>query len=930
MEELLQKIIKKYSFLEVNPEHIYELYSEIILEQETTEINLDELETLIRERLYQEISELDFIRLFNDNYIPSMKENSNPKDAIYDIEDHLEKLGYTLSIDQIIYLLKNNNFIYSCIKKIVNKNKRQITTGDIDLITDSFLLSSLIENYCELNNIKIKSDFDITQLENLPDGVQLYLESINLPLLSPLEEKKLFIEYNEGSEKAKDILIERNLRLVVNIARRHQNRGLDLLDLIQEGNLGLIKAVEEFKVMKGYKFSTYATWWIRQAITRAIADKGRNIRIPVHNYEMIGKVKKCETRLSYELGRDPTIEEVAKAMDMPLEDLKFLKSVSNDTTSINQSVGDDEDTELGAFIKDESASVEEDYIASELPRQIEDLFNKVTSLTPKEKMILIKRFGIIDGDPKTLEEVGQELKVTRERIRQIEKKALRKLRNSRYARDFAVYMDNPSEAISNLHVPISDLKAQNEEFQLDKILQQDVFDSNIENISKRNVEILIEVLNKLNSNTRKLLKLYLGFYNGKRINSYEKIRLLQISYQTYQNRIKKIKDVIKSSYPEIEDVDDFLNQFRIATGEILDIPKPKKESNISSEVIILQKKEVRNMENSNEKLNKQPLPEENKELIEQILSKLNEEDQQILKLFLGMYDGERLDNKQKSEKLGMAVPTYYDKMTKIKAKIKAMYPEIEDLEDLLYLIKRENGENMKGYRPRKDSKKEVKIAKEPESDISQSTNHKLINQIFEELSVHEKKVLQLYLGFYEGKRLYLNEKSVILGIAPRTYNYQIVKIIESIKKSHPEIEDISAFFNQFRRENGEHIKNPKSKRNAMLDDNAGTSEIDIKPVLPPKAESIEANPSITDDLSALLKNPTFKELMENLTIKDAVIVGLRFGFLGRCYKIEEIAKFLGIHEEEVIDSIRNILLSYKEKLNTLIDRAITDDQIKRG
>ncbi len=270
------------------------------------------------------------------------------------------------------------------------------------------------------------------------DPVRMYLKEIGkVPLLTPEEEVALAERMADGDEEAKKRMTEANLRLVVSIAKRYVGRGMLFLDLIQEGNLGLIKAVEKFDHTKGYKFSTYATWWIRQAITRAIADQARTIRIPVHMVETINKTIRVSRQLLQELGHDPSAEEIAAEMDMPVEKVRDILKIAQEPVSLETPIGEEEDSKLGDFLPDEDASEPSEAASFSLLR--EQLEEVLDTLAPREKKVLELRFGIVDGRTRTLEEVGKEFNVTRERIRQIEAKALRKLRHpsrSKKLRDF--------------------------------------------------------------------------------------------------------------------------------------------------------------------------------------------------------------------------------------------------------------------------------------------------------------------------------------------------------------------------------------------------------------------------------------------------------------------------------------------------------------
>ena len=363
--------------------------------------------------------------------LESLKASAKAKKNTLEYDEILNAFnGIELTEDQmdliLEYLEKNH------IDILQGKSPEDVPDDDLLLESEEDILLS------DNEEIGLISDVDILEGVSTEDPVRMYLKEIgNVPLLSGEEEVELAKRVEQGDEEAKKKLTEANLRLVVSIAKKYVGRGMPFLDLIQEGNMGLMKAVDKFDYTKGYKFSTYATWWIRQAITRGIADTGRTIRVPVHMVETINKTLRMTRTLLQELGREPTPEEVAARLNVPVARVREVLKISRDPVSLDTPIGEEDDSHLGDFIEDDTALSPSDSAAFSMLR--EELKSALESLTDRERQVIELRFGLLDGRARTLEEVGKEFNVTRERIRQIEAKALRKLRHpsrSKRLKDF--------------------------------------------------------------------------------------------------------------------------------------------------------------------------------------------------------------------------------------------------------------------------------------------------------------------------------------------------------------------------------------------------------------------------------------------------------------------------------------------------------------
>ena len=515
----------------------------------------DYIKRKIKFHLYEIIKE----KLFNletsftllNNYINKKLVNvSNSKDAIQNfkkLSDFLGTYNYIPNLDLLINLINENVNFNKMITLIFNEYHDQIISGKAEEIFYDSLLLSVIDAYCMLNNIEIddveniNEDYD-SSIINSTSIINTYLKEIGrIPVLSKEEERKLFVRINEGDSEAKDLFIKSNLKLVVSIAKKYTDRGLSLLDLIQEGNLGLMLAVDKYDVNKGFKFSTYATHWIRQAITRSIANKGRNVRISAHMYEKISQYKQIVTKMEDKLVRNPTIKEIAKEMDLSVSDVSMLRNFQVDTVSLNTYVGEDEESELEDFIPSNSDTPEEIFMNDSLQSQVKILFEKC-KLRPNEIDVLMLRYGFNDKEPMTLEEIGEKYNVSRERIRQIQVGAIKKIRRSMYIKELAVYMNNPEQSLENLKKLRQNYVQQKNSF--NKILSSEKEIPKIQTIyeyfkdySKEQVD---EIITKLTDEEQKLLtNLYQANLND------------QVSIKLKEEQIDKFYNVL---IPKIEEL----------------------------------------------------------------------------------------------------------------------------------------------------------------------------------------------------------------------------------------------------------------------------------------------------------------------------------------------------------------------------------------
>lgn len=464
----INKIYSSISYIGMNKKAFYELVQkEITKSKKDYSGNIDYIE-YIKNKIQQELikqiikmladtdAAVQIINNYTNLYLSDDITYSNAIKNLYKLDKLFEIYNYIPSPDVLLKLLDSNQIIFSSVTIIFNKYKNVIISGNLEKVFDTTTIIQLVEAYCIMNDIEIKEEPENKEEADndymTVDDVKIYLQEISkIPLLTPEEEKYLAQRISQGDMTAREKFIESNLRLVVKIAKKYVDRGLAFLDLIQEGNTGLIIAADRFDVKRNTKFSTYATSWIRQAITRAITDKGRNIRIPSRLYYKIGKYRKIEGILENELHRKPTTKEIAKRMCITETQAENIAAWQNDTLSMNYTPTDDEDNKLEEIISSQDDGPETIAFTNDMQKEVRQILDECSSLTPNERTVIIKRFGLENNISLTLEETGKIIGVSRERTRQIEEKALTKLRSFSKTRRLATYIKYSDKSLEVLN-----------------------------------------------------------------------------------------------------------------------------------------------------------------------------------------------------------------------------------------------------------------------------------------------------------------------------------------------------------------------------------------------------------------------------------------------------------------------------------------------
>ena len=465
----IDKIYSSISYIGMNKKAFYELVQkEITKSKKDYTGNIDYIE-YIKNKIQQELikqiikmladtdTAVQIINNYANLYLSNDITNNSAIKNLYKLDKLFETYNYIPSPDVLLKLLESNEIISSSVTIIFNKYKNVIISGNLEKVFDTTTIIQLVEAYLIMNNIEIKEEPENKEEETdndymTADDVKMYLQEISrIPLLTPEEERYLAKRISQGDMAAREKFIESNLRLVVKMAKKYVDRGLALLDLIQEGNTGLIIAADRFDVKRNTRFSTYATSWIRQAITRAITDKGRNIRISSHLYYKMAKYRKIESILENELHRKPTTKEIAKRMGITETQAENIVTWQNDTLSMNYTSNDDEDNKLEEIISSQDDGPETIAFTNDMQKEVRQILDECSSLTPNERTVIIKRFGLEDNISLTLEETGKIIGVSRERTRQIEEKALTKLRSFHKTRRLAAYTQYPDKSLEVLN-----------------------------------------------------------------------------------------------------------------------------------------------------------------------------------------------------------------------------------------------------------------------------------------------------------------------------------------------------------------------------------------------------------------------------------------------------------------------------------------------
>lgn len=522
----ISKIYKQNCLLNITKEEIDNIVFEVIKKSQSDydeSVNyIDYIKKNIKIRLSlllkSKLEDNTFAFNLISNYINTQNLNINNISEVLEFFENLNKyikrIGYVLNVDVVINLINKNELFRNCIDRFYQKNINIILKNKLEDVYSNETITTAVDVYCMLNNIEITEDEEKSstfESSDLEDSINMYLKEIGeIPILSSDEEKELAKKMISGDEKAREIFIKRNLKLVVSIAKKYQNKGLDMLDLIQEGNIGLMTAVSKFDVNKNVKFSTYATWWIRQAITRGITDKGRNIRIPVHINEDLIKIRKHTYLFEARENRKPSIAELSQEMKISESRITEALKYQNDTISTNALIGEKDDAELGDFVPSNDDPLEDVIYLKDLKEKIDEIFESA-KLTDKEKDVIILRFGLDNLGCRTLEEVGKKHNVTRERIRQIEAKALRKLKKSHYVKGFNPKEEEISSFIDNSFRNHFTINKQEKELTINQRKELNTKETIYDVFAPYSKDEIMQAIFELNNEERKIIISKFGY-----------------------------------------------------------------------------------------------------------------------------------------------------------------------------------------------------------------------------------------------------------------------------------------------------------------------------------------------------------------------------------------------------------------------------------
>lgn len=853
-----------------------------------------------------------------NNYI-ELKINSKNEDSIKEILKickFFENYDFIPGPDLCTDLITNNEKINTHLIQIIKKYQKIITKNGIEQLSDNILLKELIETYCILNNIEYKTeDIENEDDEKITEGldsyttnsITIYLKEIAKPLLSKEEIIELSQKSAKGNLEARNKLVEHNLRLVVSIAKKHQNRGLDLLELIQEGSIGLIRATETYDYQKGFNFSTYATWWIRQAIQKAIADKARAIRLPAYVVEQNSKYDIAVIKLQKELGRLPTKEEIAKRMNISIDTIDKIILNKMEPISLNMKIDEDNESEMGLFIPSKEIPLEEQFQNLGLSEEIENILKKC-NLKERELQIILLRNGFIDGTPKTLEEVGKIFGLTRERIRQIENKILKKIRMSRYAKELIAYTSNPITASKNLEI-FREFHSRN--FASNKSIQKtggiDSAKESIKSIEVQLEEIANqEKIKKENEAKERARKAKLTVFEEMSEYGYTKEEVLSVIKFLSQKDKKRL--YLVNSYnlenpirnPNLNQQDiEFYEKYTITNLKKLlknrygkrDITKPNEESINDTTTT-----------NSLDITDKQNSPNNN-------------------------YNHQVNTKKESTTKIEISTSS---SKTGISNQIKEE-PIMENIKETA----ENNNENQ--LQKKKKGKQRTSILQKFKAI---GYTHEEILSVINELPNQDKETIKKMDG--EKLEQPIKSENITKKEELRYYQTVIPKIRKELAKKYGNKENQNYINNQVQNNYQESYHQEETSNIDNISANETKENIDTSKtlindtnkqlhleeetkILHQEQSSNDINQMNKDDyikILELLKTPTFYELMTQLPAKKAIIIALRLGYVdNKYYSTEAISSFLEIDSSEVIETTTEILNLHKQNLNNMIDTA---------